>query len=792
MVASSRRLAIALAVGACTDLVRALPLHLRLHKPHTRLRRASSLPVQLSSDLDAVYEGRVSSILNGVGSVDSIDTWLSTQNANGTWPDFDYTSGCPARRANWPAGDHWSRVVALAAAYHGGLTNSSNSYVNSTTVRSSIDSAMDWWFGNDYEGVGCQEDGGTSKCPCGTPGMWNTNWFSNLILVPRSVGQVCLLLLKSTPPLSSTQLGNCTHFTSRSFGTFHTNTHGHLTGANALDVSSIGISSGLIQGNESVLTEAYGYIHNEVVVRNTPRADGIRGDGSFSQHSGILYDGNYGKDYTNDILDLELPAVGTQWEAGAAPRTAFSTLVDGFQWMMYRNILTDVLHWDFSVIGRMITFPVADGQASSSILINLTDVSQLGAQWNNSDIVQIVNRLNRKSGNANTGPNIGNRMFYDNDYMVHRGIGYVSTLKMFSSRTTSTECTNSQNPYGFHLSDGTTYTYLVGDEYEDISAAWDWELIPGTTVDYGATPLECDTTGQKGDQAFVGGASDGRVGVSAMRYVNPLTGSLSWQKSWFFFEGGVHKVMVAGVKSETDSPVYSVLDQRRQSGPVHIDGRPVAPGDVNVTRDGARSLWHANTGYTFDDGLTVSVSTGKRTGAWTDIGASLQPPVTVDLFAAYIQHDATNLDTPISYTVYPAIPRDTFASISASASVSAQETNSTKSPRSIADTSRIVTIQNDALISAAFDTKHTTVMAVFWAEDGGSVTIPIRPAYTVQSNRAVTLIVSLERRSFTVADPSQSLNDVTLTFQVDGLVANSVTVVFDDETLGKSVTQPLP
>lgn len=29
-------------------------------------------------------------------------------------------------------------------------------------------------------------------------------------------------------------------------------------------------------------------------------------------------------------------------------------------------------------------------------------------------------------------------------------------------------------PLGFHLSDGTVYTYLQGDEYEDIEAAWDW------------------------------------------------------------------------------------------------------------------------------------------------------------------------------------------------------------------------------------------------------------------------------------------------------------------------------
>lgn len=28
----------------------------------------------------------------------------------GTWMDVDYTSGCTARRANWPAQQHFNRI----------------------------------------------------------------------------------------------------------------------------------------------------------------------------------------------------------------------------------------------------------------------------------------------------------------------------------------------------------------------------------------------------------------------------------------------------------------------------------------------------------------------------------------------------------------------------------------------------------------------------------------------------------------------------------------------------------
>lgn len=217
---------------------------------------------------------------------------------------------------------------------------------------------------------------------------------------------------------------------------------------------------------------------------------------------------------------------------------------------------------------------------------------------------------------------------------------------MYSSRTTSTECVNSQNPYGFHLADGTTYTYRVGNEYEDIAAAWDWNLIPGTTVDYGATKLECNTAGQKGKHSFVGGASNGKVGVAAMRYTNPVTGNLSWQKAWFFFDDGTQKVLLSSLASKTSNPVYSVLDQRRHVGPVYVNGHELT--SANATTPSAKTLWHANTGYVFD-GLTVTVNTGDRTGAWAALGASVQPPETVDLFAAYIEHNVNGLSAPTSY-----------------------------------------------------------------------------------------------------------------------------------------------
>lgn len=117
--------------------------------------------------------------------------------------------------------------------------------------------------------------------------------------MPRFIGQACLLLLQpasSDPgaPLTPTQYSNCTHFTTRAFATFNYTTInglGLLTGANALDVASIGVSQGLLTGDADIVSRAYARVHAEVVVQEATRADGIRPDGSFGQHEGILYDG---------------------------------------------------------------------------------------------------------------------------------------------------------------------------------------------------------------------------------------------------------------------------------------------------------------------------------------------------------------------------------------------------------------------------------------------------------------------------------------------------------------------
>lgn len=102
----------------------------------------------VQQDIDTIRERHLSAIVGGLSSsAGSIYAWLSSLGQDGKWPDseVDYTTGCAARRANWPAQDHWQRIVVMAAAWHGGLESAEQfGFVNDNVTRTAISRAMDY------------------------------------------------------------------------------------------------------------------------------------------------------------------------------------------------------------------------------------------------------------------------------------------------------------------------------------------------------------------------------------------------------------------------------------------------------------------------------------------------------------------------------------------------------------------------------------------------------------------------------------------------------------------------
>ncbi|KAF7727850.1 hypothetical protein EC973_006963 [Apophysomyces ossiformis] len=509
------------------------------------------------------------------------------------------------------------------------------------------------------------------------------------------------------------------------------------------------------------MASAAEHFYREVKVTRNITADGIKVDGSFLQHNAQLYTGNYGKDFINSVAKMLVLTIDTPYVPCAYSRSAFKKLLEGTEWMIISNSSHNLL-WEYSTIGRMISFPTSEHQASGGVAINLTQITAGTSTWKEKDAIkQVVHRLQTKSTNANQGQLVGTRHFYRSDYMsntgttiatqVHRGTDYVVTLKMFSTRTNNSECNNNQNPFGFHLSDGAIFNYVSGDEYVDVFGAWDWNLVPGTTVHYNTTPLSCNETQWTGLEPFVGGVTLGNVGVAVMNYTNPYVNDpyphcsyIHWQKSYFFFPNA-YAVMLGNLTTKfTCNQILTTLDQRNLNGPVYIDGALI---DRNETIETVSThaengtVWHDRVGYTLVphwDDLTVEmfVNTATHRSNWASIGIAKNNE-TVPMFTATVLHYRSTLD----YIVQPAISETAFHDTSKGLPL------------------KLLTNYNHTIMGA-YSAQDRTLGLTFWEDGFFSTGLGIN----VTSNHPIVLILQEKKSGWllAVADPSQLLKRVRL------------------------------
>ncbi|KAK5996848.1 Chondroitinase-AC-like protein [Cladobotryum mycophilum] len=578
-----------------------------------------------------------------------IPGWLASQKDDGTWSDVDYASGCPAQRANWPIQEHWNRLISFGAAWSGANPIAAANWTNDAKLFEAISKGLDYWFKNDYTEPDCFGNGGVagSKCPCGTPGLWNTNWYGQGILLPQLVSQACLLVKDGN--LTESQRAGCERIPRRAYDLRDQpfGTGGYMTGSNMVLVMQNSISLALFIDNSTILADGFNRAMAVMTFSDDAKEDGIHRDGTFLQHKGILYNGNYGKDLLNAFIQLEGEAIGTPFAANDTTRDAMSTLIRGDEWMIYTDAENKVEHWDFNTIGRFVAFPTVDLQANADINFNVsklaTAVNDFKGSYNLSDTI-------RRLKSNGTEKLTGNKGFWASDYMVHRRNDYILTNKLLSVRSTNSEWANSANPYGYHMGQGTLYSYVEGNEYKDIMNAWDWNLVPGTTVLLNKPELEYKTVNNSGKNDFVGVVSDGKFGASVEDCIDPLDGNIAYRKSWFFVDEGVI-VTTTDVKTKDagNSSVVTVLDNRAAvTDKVFANGKIAQSSETSF---GSDTLYYGGNGYlAYDTPFELTLGLGKRTGNWSEISTSTLGVKTVDIFSAYtkIPHDK------FTYAFFPA------------------------------------------------------------------------------------------------------------------------------------------
>ncbi|HEX9162928.1 MAG TPA: polysaccharide lyase family 8 super-sandwich domain-containing protein, partial [Thermoanaerobaculia bacterium] len=278
----------------------------------------------------------------------------------------------------------------------------------------------------------------------------------------------------------------------------------------------------------------------------------------------------------------------------------------------------------------------------------------------------------------------GHRHYYESDYTVHRRPQWFASIKMFSSRTKSGESTNGENILGSRQSDGRFFLSMNGSEYfgRDVWPALDWTRLPGITVEQ--TPTAADATYGFGTRSIVGGAGDGRNGVSAMDLAPLGTGAtLTAKKSWFSFDDSI-VFLTNSINATSANRVETIVNQ----WPLSTATAAVTSGSNWMQADGV--------GYYFPTNPHVSTKRETRTGTWAQLGGSTDTtPFSATFLTLWFDHGVMPANAAAEYVIVPNVTANAMRDWVASNPISIRA--------------------NDARVSAVRNLRDGALGIVFWS-----------------------------------------------------------------------------
>lgn len=540
--------------------------------------------------------------------------FASAMGPDGSWPDIDYADQA---RSRWLTSNHLTRLLDMLVAFRaGGEQEGADS-----RLREAADSALDFWLEKDPH---------------------NPNWWWNEIGPQLYLGPALILFGDELTPAQRAQ----------GLAVMQRTSWEKWTGQNLVWGATIQIMRGCIENDPAVIQAAYDRMYGEIGVV-PPGKEGIQADYSFHQHGPQLYSGGYGLGFAANGTEFLHHARGTRFAAPPDILAAMTGYVlDGQQWMMRAQT------FDYSATGREITRPGKSGSAMIGAAARLAESGSPRA----AELEAYVARM--KSGGREH-PLTGNRHFWRSDYMAHHRPGYFASVRMASSRNLRSELVNSEGPRSHHLADGVLYLYQTGLEYRDIFPVWDWQRVPGTTVEQMDWAAK-GKVGGPGETAFAGGVSDAGFGLAAMDF---RRGALGARKAWFFFDEAI-VCLGAGIACASANPVVTSVNQCLLNGPVRVSGRvdPLETGRHELA--GPCWIHHDGAGYLFPGEGVVYVANEAQAGQWSDIGAGSGSPVSLDVFSVWLDHGSQASGGGYAYIMYPGIAAeacDARAASSASA-----------------------------------------------------------------------------------------------------------------------------
>ncbi|RMN97059.1 Polysaccharide lyase protein [Pseudomonas coronafaciens pv. coronafaciens] len=477
---------------------------------------------------------------------------------------------------------------------------------------------------------------------------YNISWWNRQIGLAKKAGRAAVLLAKH---LTGSEL--IEQFIPYAMKT--TNTYAYTqTGANLADFASVQIlwsvsawkNSG--QGNYLLYLRAAADVLSGLCLpverEGKEHGEGVSVDYAINQHNARngsqycmqLYSGSYGAELLNRIVEGSAVLVNEFSLTTTALSELVNVVVEGMGWMGYAS------HMDFHVNGRAISRGIAFNAHIAKWAEALLPVADTANK-------EALDELIRRTGGDESKNQHyrGGRLFWVNDYLAHIGSQYCVWAKAISTRTVGGESGNGENPKGYYMGAGTYFLSHHGKEYEGIQPVWDWQRLPGTTVEQVADFKWPNTdwgVNMWGSHDFAGGVSDGKRTVLSME--------LSRKNVTHAYKTVMatdDRVTCLGTGIDTRSavfPVVTCVNQCIARGPVRyltIDDHEHALEQGSLTADNIRAVYHDGFVYTlgfFWSRPSVTIEVKNRSGAWSDININGSPDtVTLPVFSLCINHE---------------------------------------------------------------------------------------------------------------------------------------------------------
>lgn len=636
-----------------------------------------------------------------------IEELIASMFPNGTWKDIDFTD---KSAPGWTPKNHASRVLDLARVY----SNPNHSMYHSEKVENAIRKAMNFWF---------------DKMPVAG------NWWYNQIGIPKTLGAAFMLF---EDQMNDDEIAKAIIVMN--------NSKISMTAQNRVWLAGNVLVRGMLLNDEALIQEARDAINSEIKYAYG-KAEGIKLDQSFHQHGPQQQYGNYGAAY---LATMGFWAYILDDTSFALDSDKFGILSDltnlGFRRIIWKGYM------DVNCMGRQF-YVDAQRHKAFSIMFSANALEQSDATHEALYKELIAENLEKRDVGLQ-----GNYHFWKSDMTVQREETWMASLKMSSDRVIGTEG-GSENIKGYYVADGALYTYVQGNEYENIFPNWDWTKVPGVTNPNTGKPwpawkwLDKQNLG-----AFVGNVNDGRCGLTSMElYRDSLTG----RKAWFFTPNYV-LCLGAGISYDEKYQVTTAVEQALcQEDFKILKKKKWMPIDSLAFEGKDARFFHKNIGYVLLQAKGVA-KVNNRINSWNEI-MRLYPKTTMetnDVYTLYIDHGINPQNASYQYVILP---------------------DATPSEVRKFDTSSFKVIENTASLQAVRLADGTYAVAMYEAN-----TINLDNNLQFTSDKPALFLIKKDDQTWTVdaADPTQRLSKLNI--KVNGKTTDISLPT--EEYSGKSVT----